>query len=216
MIRETLYNYNDKNKRVVKDLNSIMVLFDYYKVFDEILLNYDEIEYNWELVVLKSADLNQPYWHTLSYFKDYNLKDKIIRGINKFTKSEEDIFSIELADKCKPPDITEKVEEEEYKIISKNKNKCDTDEELVILKELSINYIITNFTKKLNDIINDLIELFNNRCNVDCPDNDSMFGKYIYYFREIITILSKDERMFFVGLLITFIAIVLNFIDLSN
>ena len=64
LLRETLYNYNDKNKEVVKDLNSIMVLFDYFKVFDEILLNYDELEYNWELVVLKSANLNQP----LEYF----------------------------------------------------------------------------------------------------------------------------------------------------
>ena len=31
MLRETLYNYNDKNKEVVKDLNSIMVLFDFLK-----------------------------------------------------------------------------------------------------------------------------------------------------------------------------------------
>ena len=94
MLRETLYNYNDKNKEVVKDLNSIMVLFDYYKVFDEILLNYDELEYNWELVVLKSANLNQPYWNTLYYFRKYDIKNRIIKAINKFTKSEEDIFSM--------------------------------------------------------------------------------------------------------------------------
>jgi hypothetical protein len=218
MLRESLYNYNDKNKILVKDLNSIMVLFDFYNVFDKILLNYDEIEYNWELVILKSANLNQPYWDTISYFKDYKLKDRIIRAINKFTKSNEDIFSIELDDKCKKPEVTEKIKEseEEYKIISKNHNNCDTQEELVILKDLSLDYIIKNFTKKMNDIINDLIELFNNRCKVDCPDNDSMFGKYIFYFREIIKILSKDERIFFVGLLVLFIAILLNFIDLSN
>ena len=34
-------------------------------------LNYDELEYNWELVVLKSANLNQPYWNTLYYFRKY-------------------------------------------------------------------------------------------------------------------------------------------------
>ena len=216
MLRETLYNYNDKNKKVVKELNSIMVLFDYFKVFDEVLLNYDELEYNWELVVLKSANLNQPYWDTISYFKKYNLKNRIIKGINKFTKSEEDIFSIEMDEKCKPIEKTTQVEEEEYKVISDNKNNCDTKEELAVLKDLSLDYIIKNFSQKMIDIINDLVQLFNQRCQVDCPDDNSTFSKYIFYFREIMHILSKEERMFFVGILITFIGILLNFVDLSN
>jgi len=215
MLRETLYNYNDKNKEVVKDLNSIMVLFNYFKIFDEILLNYDELEYNWELVVLKSANLNQPYWNTLYYFRKYDIKNRIIRAINKYTKSEEDIFSIELDDKCK---VIEKEPEEktEYKVITDNKNNCDTQEELAVLKDLSLDYIIKNFSQKMIDIINDMVLLFNRRCQVDCPDNNSAFSKYIFYFREIMIILSKEERMFFVGILITLLGILLNFVDLSN
>jgi hypothetical protein len=215
MLRETLYNYRDTNKKLVKDLNSIMVLFDFYKVFDEVLLNYDEIEYNAELVILKSVNLNQPYWDNLYYFKKYSLKDKIIRAINKFTKSNDDIFSIELDEKCEANKVTEQVEQE-YKVISDNKNNCDTKNELAVLKDLSLDYIIKNLTQKIIDIINDIVELFNNRCAVDCPDNSSMFGKYIYYFREIIKILSKDERIFFVGIIVTLFAILMNFIDLSN
>ncbi len=215
MLRETLYNYNDKNKKAVKDLNSIMVLFDFFEVFDKVLLNYDELEYNWELGVLKSVDLIQPYWNTITYFKDYDLKNRIIKSINKFTKSEEDVFSIEVDDKCKPIE-KEKEEETEYKIISDNKNNCETQEELSILKDLSLDYIIKNFSQKIIEIINDLVSLFNNRCAVDCPDSNSAFSKYIYYFKEIMIILSKDERMFFVGILITGLGIILNFIDLSN
>ena len=48
------------------------------------------------------------------------------------------------------------------------------------------------------------------------PENESAFGKYIFYFKEIMIILSKEERMFFVGLLITLLGILLNFVDLSN
>lgn len=218
VIRETLYNYNDKNKKLAKDLNSIMVLFEYFKVFDEILLNYDELEYNWELVILKSVDLNQPYWDNIHYFSNYNIKEKIIRSINKFTKTEEDIFSIELAEKCK--DYKEKVkeakEEEEYKVLPEEKNNCDDDKEFVILKDLSIDYILKNFSIKIIDIINELVTLFNRRCAVDCPDNESKFGIYIFYFKEIAKILSKDERLFFVGLLVLLIGILLNFVDLSN
>lgn len=218
VIRETLYNYNDKNKKLAKDLNSIMVLFEYFKVFDEILLNYDELEYNWELVILKSVDLNQPYWDNIHYFSNYNIKEKIIRSINKFTKTEEDIFSIELAEKCN--DYKEKVkeakEEEEYKVLPEEKNNCNDDKEFVILKDLSIDYILKNFSIKIIDIINELVTLFNRRCAVDCPDNESKFGIYIFYFKEIAKILSKDERLFFVGLLVLLIGILLNFVDLSN
>jgi len=220
MIRETLYNYNDKNKRLAKDLNSIMVLFDYYKVFDEILLNYDEMEVNWELIILKSVDLNQPYWDTISYFSKYDVKEKIIRAINKFTKTEEDIFSIELAEKCKKhkEEIEAEEKEEEYKLLEKETedNQCNDDKEFVVLKDLSLEYILKNFSVKIVDIINDMVELFNRRCAVDCPDNESKFGIYIFYFKEISKILSKDERLFFVGILVAIVGIILNFIDLSN
>jgi hypothetical protein len=221
MIRETLYNYNDSNKKLAKDLNSIMVLFDYFKVFDEILLNYDEMEVNWELIILKSVDLNQPYWDNINYFSKYDVKEKIIRAINKFTKTEEDIFSIELAEKCKEHkeelEKKEKEKEEEYKVLPKELDEgCDDEKELVILKDLSIEYILKNFSSKITDIINDLISLFNRRCAVDCPDNESKFGIYIFYFKEITKILSKDERLFFVGLLVAIIGIIMNFVDLSN
>ena len=220
MIRETLYNYNDKNKRLAKDLNSIMVLFNYYKVFDEILLNYDEMEVNWELIILKSVDLNQPYWNSISYFSKYDVKEKIIRAINKFTKAEEDIFSIELAEKCKKhkEEIEAKEKEEEYKVLPKETgdNQCNDDKEFVVLKDLSLEYILKNFSVKIVDIINDMVELFNRRCAVDCPDNESKFGIYIFYFKEISKILSKDERLFFVGILVAIVGIILNFIDLSN
>lgn len=219
MIRETLYNYNDSNKKLTKDLNSIMVLFDYFKVFDEILLNYDEMEVNWELIILKSVDLNQPYWDNIHYFSKYDVKEKIIRAINKFTKTEEDIFSIELAEKCKQhkEELEEEQKEEEYKVLPKEIDEgCEDEKELVILKDLSIEYILKNFSSKITDIINDMIQLFNRRCAVDCPDNESKFGIYIFYFKEITKILSKDERLFFVGLLVAIIGIIMNFVDLSN
>lgn len=212
-IRETLYNYNDKNKKLVKDLNSILVLFDFFKVFDEVLLNYDELEYNWELVLLKSVDLNQPYWENISYFSDYDIKQKIVKAINKFTKTDEDIFSIELAEKCIKEEKhkeKEKEKEEEYKVLE-DVDKCENDKEFVILKDLSIEYILKNFSKKIIDIINDLVKMFNKRCAVDCPENESKFGKYIFYIKEISNILSKDERLFFVGLLMVLLGIIFNF-----
>ena len=41
------------------------------------------------------------------------------------------------------------------------------------------------------------------------------FGKYIFYFKEIMIILSKEERMF-CWYINNIIGILLNFVDLSN
>ena len=213
MIKETLYNYNDSNKQLTKDLNSIMVLFDFYKVFDNILLNYDERDINWELLILKNINLNKPYWNNISYFSKYNIKGRILKAINKFTKTEDDMFSIELAKDKK--NEKNKKEEEEYKVLPIEDN-CTDDKEFVILKDLSIEYILKNFSLKITDVINDIILLFNKRCALDCSDSDSKFGIFIFYFKEIAHIISKDERLFFVGILVAIIGIIMNFANLSK
>jgi len=212
-LRESLYNYNDNNKELVKDLNSIMVLFDFYNVFEKVLVNYNEQNISWELLVLKSADLNQPYWDTLHLFRKYNLKERVVREINRYTKTEENIFSIEVDDKYLPKNDSEETMEE--KVV--NMSECDNDtKELVIMKDLNLKYIMENFSLKMNSIITEMIELFNNRCNLDCPDDSSIFSKYLYYFREIMNILSKDERMFYVGLLVFVISILMYFVSISQ
>ena len=212
-VREALYNYNDKNKLLVKDLNSILVLFKFFKVVDPILLNYDEMEVNWELLILKSIDLTQPYWETIYYFKKYDLKNKIIKAVHKFTKTEDDVFSIELADSVKKQEEEKKhtkKDNEEYKMIKKE-DSCKNKKELEILNELSLRKIIENFSGKMTNIIDDFIDLYNNKC-----DGYNYFEKYIYYFDKTIKILSKDERLFYVGILVFIIGILMNFVDLSS
>ena len=84
-LRERLYNYHNSNKEVVKDLNSIMVLFDYYSVFDRYVLNIEDDDYNWDLGILKSVDLNMPCWENVSFFEKYDVKNRIIKSINRLT-----------------------------------------------------------------------------------------------------------------------------------
>ena len=81
---------------------------------------------------------------------------------------------------------------------------------------MSVDYVLKNFSSKMIDIINDFVTLVNRRCAVDCPDNDSKFGKYIFYIKEIAKIMTKDERLFFVGLLFFMIGILMNFVNLSS
>ena len=92
----------------------------------------------------------------------------------------------------------------------------DETDELVIMKDLNLQYIMENFSLKMNSIITEIVELFNNRCNVDCPEDSGIFSKYLYYFKEIMNILSKDEQMFYVGLLVFIISLLMYFISISQ
>ena len=67
-IKEKLYNYNDKNTEIVKDLNSIVILFKYYKIFDELKINNEEEDFNWDYSILRNIDLNRNYWEDNNFY----------------------------------------------------------------------------------------------------------------------------------------------------
>ena len=60
-----------------------------------------------------------------------------------------------------------------YKVISENKNNCDTQEELAVLKDLSLDYIIKNFSQKMIDIIKEKNTRFEMTKHEFNPKNNS-------------------------------------------
>ena len=234
--------------RVVKDLNSIIILFDYYNVFDKLRINNDDNEYNWNLGIFRQIDLNKSYWDAISYFSDYKVKERIIKTINFLTKDSENI-NHELDEKYKQQNQSNTTMEafsniehfqdsnnsitqndfekkqnqanefkpKEYKIVNKLNDDADKIEQVNVLDMLSLDYIFRNFNKKFTLIILDLVDLTQRRCNVDCNDYERpILGKYIFYSKEILKILTKEERMFYVGLLLIFLAVLINFINMSK
>ena len=229
-LRERLYNYRDKNKKVTKDLNSILVLFNYYEVFDPLRMNYDEDDYNWDYSILKSVDLNRSYWDTIDYFVDYDVKQKIIDKINKLTETEEDIFQHKLNpifddNEKKVLSVMDKENKEtksdlylkEYKLLQDLNTKSNEKENVNLLKELNLESIKNNFGNIFVDIIKDLSTLYSRRCALDCSNKPNTYINSIaFYFNEIIIILTKKGRMFYVGLFVIFISFMLYFIEISN
>ena len=92
-LEERLYNYHNSDKEAVKNLNTIMVLFDYYNIFDKYILNMEDDEYNWNLGILKSVDLNLPCWDSVEFFKDYDVKGRIVKSINKLTSVDDEFLN---------------------------------------------------------------------------------------------------------------------------
>ena len=226
-LKERMYNYVDKNKRISKELNSIIVSMDYYKILDDTQINNEEDDFNLDYSLLRNIDLNRNYWKDNPFFKKYKVKHLIIEKINEMTKENKDIFRHELNKKYdvnnleqdKDNNITQDISSKnsEYKVIKDSVNRNDNTEADTFLEKLNLKNIKNDFSSIFINIINDLTELYKHRCNNDCKDDHpTFFNKFMYYFNNVIQIMIKDGRMFYTGLFIIFISFMLYFIESSK
>ena len=218
-LKERLYNYVDENTKVSKELNSLVVMFDYYKILDDVRLFNEEDDYEWDYSVLRNIELNKNYWD-ISFFKDYKIKELIINKINELTKDDKNIFKHQLNEKYKKISDNKKIKQQsdnakdEYKIVE---DKYDKKESQEFLEKLNLKNIKENFTKVFLEIIDEIHSLYDDRCKKDCKNKDSTFlNTCMYYSSNILKLSIKNGRMFYIGLFIIFISLMLYFIDASK
>ena len=83
-------------------------------------------------------------------------------------------------------------------------------------RKINLKYIKNNFNVTSVNIINDIIKLFQRRCDLDClDDKNPTFSKITFYSHEILKILTRDGRMMFVGILMIILSIIFYFIGAS-
>ena len=223
-LKERLYNYVDKNKSISKDLNSIVVCMNYYNILDDTRINNEEDDFNWDYSILRNIDLNRLYWENNPYFKKYDIKNKIIDKINELTKDDKNIFKHQLNKKFdKKP--TNNTKDDSYKVIKSDKSdksdksvKSDkSDKSVNFLEKMNLKMIKENFVKTFINIIDDISELYTNRCSIDCENSKNIiFSQFMYYFSNILKILVKNGRMFYIGIFIIFLSIMLFFIEVTK
>lgn len=133
------------------------------------------------------------------------------------------------------------VKDTEYKTINKlNREAMSFQDNVANLKYKNILNITENFSKNILNVIDELINLYTiskddiknteqpttqssvtnpalfTCVNVDYLVNENMFKKYLFYFKNTIVILTKNERLFYTGMLLIMVAICVNFIELSS
>jgi len=90
--------------------------------------------------------------------------------------------------------------------LNKKGNQVFRDENLK-----NINEIIKKTTSTLVDILNDIVNI-----KQDQSEEINYMESYLYYFKNIITIIFKNGRLFYVGICMIFLAILVSFIDISK
>ena len=97
----------------------------------------------------------------------------------------------------------------EQKILNKLNN---TSNEIIPDENLkSINTIIKKTTSVILEIINDIVNIEKIE-----PSEDSYTQIYIYYFKKLIDIFFRDGRLFYVGIVMIFLAVIVSFIDITK
>lgn len=107
---------------------------------------------------------------------------------------------------------------EEYLTINQlndmsNKEEIKTEDKIVL-------DIRKNFSNTINGIIEEMTLLFNNSPNYNVVDGEkmnsnSLVDKYLFYFKNILAIMTREGRMLYTGMLLLLIAVLVVFIEIS-
>ena len=191
------------NKELVKDIYSILVLFEYYSVFDKTKLEFDESDTNWYYILIKSIDLSRKHWELIYYFKKYRIKERIINLIESLTDKDDslNIFSHKLNHKYNKK--SEEKVEKEYKIVKKKVNVEDLND------KMDINYFKKNSSKVFLDIMKD-IGLLNDQYIKINREN------IVEYILSFIKIFLRKGRMFYLGFFLLLLSLIVYFIEISK
>jgi hypothetical protein len=179
-------------------------------------------------------------------FRKYNLIDKITEKLVSIEKTREEEVKSKLIDFSKPGSLlfdqlnnedTYEVNREiqnkeigEYQKIIVNKTSKESEESKKALNELNdIETIRSKTLGTLNHIVDDTRKLMTKVGNYNIEsyntgkDNNDVyyllkyyFDKYIMFFKGFINILVKDQRAFFVGIILIVLSVITNFIEVSK
>jgi len=228
-IKKILESSESKNFRMKKEYYELMVLFHYYEYFNED--EFTIIEPYKTLKKIKEAGNVTPIFvkydiakrATVSYFnylKSFVNESRMI----DFTKTGSETGNYETTLKQQ----YDKLLKGEYKKIEGLSEYKKDSNKVSEIKKIDFNEIGKGLTKTCVDIINEIVELFSKEKTegfVDSKDSDindditsysNFFERYLYYFKEIVKILTKEGRMFNVGVILLMVSILMVFIESSK
>lgn len=242
------------NNRMMKELNTLLVLFKHYEMITKLdIITLEDLiknkkmlenkvlnEVNKSAIINVQKEIDSVFLSTLnSYdlendifeidiFKEYEILGLIKSKMNKAReeKVESNLINFgeveEKKQENKNTEFEQFLKREEYITIEKLNDLSNKQEsEKVETNAASIFNIRDNLSKTINNIIEEMTLLLNNSNNYNAIDkhkleSNSMVDKYLYYFKNIMAILTKEGRLLYTGLLILLIALLVFFIEISS
>lgn len=231
---------NGYSSRVAKDMFEIMILFDFYNLLDtetrhDLSKNAQDVESGVDLWLYKTLNkIIIKNWQDDVFLK-YDIVSRakeaadIIKNKKKIIVKSTDVdvdyskvdaeFNLDKQYEDYIKKYRKELYENEYKsieVLNTLANKDDKDSEFLtdLVSKLGI-----NFSNTILQILEEFVSLFSEKFQDSAKKEgifDNLWEKYIYYFKEIIKIITAQGRLFYVGILIFLISILMYFAGMTK
>ena len=241
---ETRLVSRDYNNYKVKDIVGIAILFEHFGFLgsdtelNNNWANDDLAGDNWALTTLSQIDLTSQtsFFKTNSLFKQYNLARKIDNYLEGKETERQDRISKEIIDFSRPfsneeqgqfvkkavnnirPDEIKEYHSYLTERLENKREKNDNIDNNQILEFSDLDTIVKKSNTTLTDVIDEtrlLVQNLSSDNYSSSSNGNSITSKYLIFVREFLNILTRDQRMLFVGLFIMILAVVFSFIEIN-
>jgi hypothetical protein len=238
---EVIQKLTNKNQNIelVKDIKDFLVLLSYLNILVDDLytpINYiktienlsrkkvDDTIFKKYNIYKRSKQYYTNYVDTILKDKSQNVSEKDFsqKDTRKIDSKDNDVLTEKkiIDEYLKHQKLKKTLLDKEYKSVSilDDTKKKNNDKD-------NIKILFTDFSKNMQDIIEDIVDLFSKQYITEYLTEESKESEesdetntnyvkmYLYYFKELIIILTKKNRMFYTGFLFLAVSIMVYFID---
>ena len=230
-----------KPEQKTKDIISILIWFEYleYITKEDLktrLSKKNENDHIWVEKTFKNINLLDQIFITDSLFSKYSISEKITDFLDKLeeqSREEKQRNVIDFSDSLHQGEKRDKFDigkeiqhdtiiDKHYKLIEAanlSANEKVKAKNKVKLEFANVDTFKRKFGKVFIDIVDDVLKI-----NQEYYDSNAIKGKtgfekylamYLFYFKGIFDILTKEQRMLYVGVYLMVLAVIMNFIEIS-
>ena len=232
LVTQRYYDYG------IKDVVGKVILFEHLNFINGAELTEDWASDDpngdeWVKIKLVQIDLTDNLFLSNNLFKQYNLEDKIKRFISTLEEEERERIARETIDFSKPFNEQsqqkalfdarnnikdEKITEYHSELIEKmdeNEDDVMTD---VTIDFNNVDKLIKKSNNTLTGVLDEIQILYTNVSNTNyAPGSpfNNMLTRYLVFVKELMNILTRDQRLLFVGLFVMILAVVFSLIEVN-
>lgn len=230
-----------KPEQKTKDIISIILWFEYLEYIPKedlktALNKKNEDDYIWVEKTLKNINLQDQIFITDTLFTKYTVSEKVITFLDKLKENlrkEKQRNVIDFSDSLSQEEKRNKfdaakeiqhktITDQNYKLIEEVNlavNEKVKAENKVKLEFTNVDIFKKKFGKVFVDIIDDVLKINQNYYDSDATKDkvgfEKYLAKYLFYFKGVFDILTKEQRMLYVGIYLMVFAVIMNFIEIS-
>ncbi len=234
LVTQRYYDYG------IKDIIGKVILFEHLNYINgaELTVDWASDDPNgdeWVKIKLVQVDLTDNLFLSNNLFKQYRLEDKIKKFISNLEEEEIERIARETIDFSKPfneqshQDVlfesrnkikNDNIKEYHSELVEKMDNDNDNDD---ILSDVTIDFnnldkLIKKSNNTLTGVVDEIIVLYTNVSNTNyAPGSpfNNMLTRYLVFVKELMNILTRDQRLLFVGLFVMILAVIFSLIEVN-